>query len=292
MLDCIVISGLSGSGKSVALKVLEDLGYACIDNLPVRFLADCLDLLHQQGARQVALAIDARTAGDILSVPTTLAGLTDQIRSRVLFLEAEPATLLQRYSETRRPHPLSQRQQSQHASPLPLAECFAAEMRLLEPLKQHAHVIDTTSAKPQQLRSWVQDFAQTPQAPLLLTLCSFAYKDSPPRDADLVFDVRCLPNPHYVTELRALSGLDEPVANWLQREPYVAQMTEDIARFIERWLPAYTSDQRGYLTVAVGCTGGQHRSVYVAEQLARRFSSLMPVAVRHRAMGKLWSTSV
>lgn len=292
MLDCIVISGLSGSGKSVALRVLEDLGYTCIDNLPVRFLADCLTLLHAQGAPQVALAIDARTSGDILSVPKTLASLSPEIRSRVLFLEAEAATLLQRYSETRRPHPLSQRQQAQGSPPLPLAECFATETRLLEPLRQHAHVIDTTAAKPQQLRSWIEDFAHTPQAPLLLTLCSFAYKDSPPRDADLVFDVRCLPNPHYVAELRALSGLDEPVACWLQQEPSVAQMIEDIARFIDRWLPAYTHDQRGYLTVAVGCTGGQHRSVYVVEQLAQRFSGRSPVAIRHRAMGKLWPAPV
>jgi len=204
---------------------------------------------------------------------------------RVVFLDADDDTLVQRYSESRRRHPLTKRLRA-IGKPPSLKDCLALERELLAPLREQEHVIDTSQLTPGQLRAWVRDLVQTDRQPLLLTFESFAFKYGVPRDADLVFDVRCLPNPHYDSTLRPLSGRDAPVAQWLADFDTVGQMIDDITAFIHKWLPQYMLDTRNYLTVAIGCTGGQHRSVYVVEQLAQRFSDHAPLLVRHRIQDK------
>jgi UPF0042 nucleotide-binding protein len=200
---------------------------------------------------------------------------------RVIFLDANDNTLQQRYSESRRRHPLTDRLQKGGKSPS-LQECIDTEREMLAPLREQEHVIDTSDLTPGQLRAWVRDLVQADRAPVVLTFESFAYKRGVPGDADLVFDVRCLPNPHYDRNLRPLTGRDAPVAQWLAQFGSVETMIEDIAGFIRRWLPLYMQDTRNYLTVAIGCTGGKHRSVYVTEQLALRFADHSPLLIRHR----------
>jgi len=204
---------------------------------------------------------------------------------RVVFLDADTAILIQRYSESRRRHPLTDRLRAS-GKPLSLTDCLALERELLAPLREQEHVIDTSQLTPGQLRAWVRDLVQADRPPLLLTFESFAFKHGVPRDADLVFDVRCLPNPHYDSVLRPLTGRDAAVAQWLAGFEAVGQMVDDITAFLRKWLPLYTRDTRNYLTVAIGCTGGQHRSVYVVEQLARQFSGQESLLVRHRAQDK------
>ncbi|HET8598331.1 MAG TPA: RNase adapter RapZ [Castellaniella sp.] len=282
MLNIVLITGISGSGKSVALRMLEDTGYTCIDNLPVRFLHEFIASTQDSGLERVAVSIDVRTPGDLDDLPGILTSLRAMgIALHVIFLDADDHTLMQRYSESRRRHPLTDRlrQEGRDAS---LQDCIARERELLAPLRNQEHVIDTSDLTPGQLRSWVRDLVQVDRASVILTFESFAYKRGVPHDADLVFDVRCLPNPHYDPQLRPLTGRDEPVAAWLAQFGSVEAMIEDIAGFIRKWLPLYMQDTRNYLTIAIGCTGGQHRSVYVTEQLARRFADHSPLLVRHR----------
>ncbi|WP_459616742.1 RNase adapter RapZ [Bordetella sp. 2513F-2] len=282
MLSVVLITGISGSGKSVALRTLEDTGYTCIDNLPVRFLGEFIEDARRDVMDRIAIAIDVRSPGALADLPDVLATLRDmEVSLRVVFLDADTDTLVQRYSESRRRHPLTDRAARGGHSPS-LTECIDLEREMLAPLRDQAHVIDTSNLTPGQLRAWIRDLIQADRAPLVLTFESFAYKRGVPNSADLVFDVRCLPNPYYDRTLRPLTGRDQPVADWLAGFDAVGQMIDDIAGFISRWLPAYTQDTRSYLTVAVGCTGGQHRSVYVVEQLARRFASHRPLLVRHR----------
>src|SRR5690606_38856570 len=197
-------------------------------------------------------------------------------------LDANTQTLAQRYSESRRRHPLTDRLSRGGQAPS-LLDAISLERDLLAPLREQEHVIDTSGLTPGQLRSWIADLIQDDRPPLVLTFQSFAYKRGVPNDADLVFDVRCLPNPYYDRNLRPLTGRDEPVATWLASFDVVGQMIDDITGYLRRWLPQYTQDTRNYLTVAVGCTGGQHRSVYVVEQLAKRFADHDPLLIRHRA---------
>jgi len=275
----VLITGISGSGKTVALHVLEDAGYLCMDNLPLRFLRDCVTSAHNDGIDRVAIAIDARAPGDLVQLPAVMAQLSDaEHLLRVVFLEANNTVLQQRYDESRRRHPLSMRGQTT----VPLQECIQIERSLLEPLRDAAHVIDTSYTTPGQLRDWVLGLVKADRVPVLLTFASFAYKHGVPSDADLVFDVRCLPNPHYDQALRSLTGRDMAVAQWLAQHEDVQAMLRDIATFVRRWLPHYLHDTRSYLTVGIGCTGGQHRSVYMVEQLARQFSDHPAVLVRHR----------
>src|SRR5690606_39033913 len=265
MQNIVLITGISGSGKSVALHLLEDAGYICVDNLPVRFLREFIATTREQGVERVAVAIDVRTVGDLHELPATIQELRAQGTAfRVIFLDANDYTLRQRYSESRRRHPLTDR----------LAQQCATVPSLQD-------TIDTSDLTPGQLRAWVRDLVRADRAPVVLTFESFAYKRGVPGDADLVFDVRCLPNPHYDQALRPLTGKDEPVAKWLSQFGSVEAMINDIAGYIERWLPLYMQDTRNYLTVALGCTGGKHRSVYVTEELARRFANHAPL-VRHR----------
>jgi UPF0042 nucleotide-binding protein len=283
MFSVVLITGISGSGKSVALRLLEDAGYTCVDNLPVRFLEEFIEGTRKDGsAERVAVAIDVRTPGELAELPSIINSLqASGTHVRVIFLDADTGTLVQRYSESRRRHPLTDRATHNGRTPS-LTDCIALEREMLAPLREQAHVIDTSAATPGQLRTWIRDLVQADRAPLVLTFESFAYKQGVPNSADLVFDVRCLPNPHYDPALRPLTGRDAPVAAWLAAIPAVGRMIDDIDGFLRRWLPDYMQDTRSYLTVAVGCTGGQHRSVYVVEQLAKRFADHQPLLIRHR----------
>ena len=282
MFKIVLITGISGSGKSVALRLLEDAGYTCVDNLPVRFLHEFIASTRDSKLERVAVAIDVRTAGELAELPDVITSLRAMgMAFRVIFLDANDHTLKHRYAESRRRHPLAERLQQDGKSPS-LQECIDTERELLAHLREQEHVIDTSDLTPGQLRAWVRDLVQADRAPVILTFESFAYKRGVPGDADLVFDVRCLPNPHYDSNLRPLTGRDAPVAEWLAQFGSVETMIDDIAGFIRRWLPLYIQDTRSYLTVAVGCTGGKHRSVYVIEQLAQRFADHSPLLVRHR----------
>ena len=278
-MQLVLISGLSGSGKSIALHVLEDAGYYCVDNLPATLLPPLVRQLREEGYERVAVAIDVRAGTSIAALPQQLRDLQALgVPTRFVFLEARDETLIARFSETRRGHPLSNADTT-------LAEAIVRERGMLENIAGLGNRIDTSSLNPNALRAWILDFVQ-PAASQGLTLLfeSFGYKHGIPLDADLVFDVRCLPNPHYDPALRPLTGRDPEVARFLEGQAEVGKMAEDIRRFLAEWLPSYVRDNRSYLTVAVGCTGGQHRSVYLAEWLASQFRDRARVLVRHRAI--------
>lgn len=280
----VLVTGMSGSGKSVAIRLLEDAGYYCVDNLPARFLPDVCAFLEAGGHREIALSMDSRSEASLTEAPAMVEALRAAGHDvRVLFLTASSAALVQRYSETRRRHPLSMRGQLQ-GQEATLSEAIERERELLAPMADLAHVIDTSELQPNTLRQWVRQFADVPPAVLVLAFESFAFKQGVPLAADFVFDVRNLPNPHYEPALRPLTGRDEPVRAFLEAVPAARAMLDDIAGFIAKWLPSYVADNRHYLTVAIGCTGGQHRSVYFVEELARRFRSERAVLVRHRAL--------
>ena len=283
----VIISGLSGSGKSIALNILEDAAYYCVDNLPSQLLPQLIEHLGQQGYDKVAVAIDIRGGDSVEQLPQQLDiwRANRAIDLQFLFLDAKTDTLLKRYFETRRRHPLADEQRT-------LTEAIAAERQRLERLAELGHHIDTSDLKPNALRNWIRQFI-TPESRRGLTLLfqSFGFKHGVPLDAELVFDVRCLPNPYYEISLRALTGRDAPVVDYLEAEPEVLRMRDDIARFIDTWLPCYVRDNRSYLTVGIGCTGGQHRSVYFAEWLGQYFHDQARVLVRHRELSPLPATN-
>lgn len=285
--DLIIVSGMSGSGKSVALQSLEDIGYYCIDNLPAVLLPEFNEYLpdHTSGGDDeiagAAVSMDARNSNFLDDLEETLEILKEQGRAcRILFVDAEEQVLVRRYSETRRKHPLT-------SSSTPLVEGIRLERKMLQPLRDRAEkVLDTTETTPHQLRGQVRDFAggSSVDGPLIL-LESFGFKHGSPREADFIFDVRCLPNPHWEDHLRPLTGLDEPVAEYLESQPMVLEMTEEIFSFLKKWLPGFASENRSYITVAIGCTGGQHRSVYICEQVVKRFIDRgIGAQVRHRQL--------
>lgn len=275
----VLITGLSGSGKSVALNALEDAGYYCVDNLPVSLLPELVAVLSRAGYSSVALSIDVRSGEGLGRLPqqlTELRGAGTDVK--VLFLEAKDDTLIQRFSETRRRHPLADGQRT-------LPESIARERELLEQIEDVSHHIDTSELSPNALRNWVREFIEVPTAGLTLLFESFAYKYGVPLDTDMVFDVRCLPNPHYDPKLRPFTGRDEPVVEFCRNDPAVRKMLEDIRRFVDEWLPCFDRNSRSYLTVGIGCTGGRHRSVYLAEELAAYFRTRHGrVLVRHREL--------
>lgn len=280
----ILISGISGSGKTVALSALEDAGYFCVDNLPPELLREFI-WLERQFTRRVAVAVDIRTAGSLPLVRPLLEQLrAEGVPIHSLFFDAGTETLVRRFSETRRRHPLAENEANGVVSRSILVESIQRERELLADLREASTLIDTSDLRPAQLRAWVRQLAGAAGSSLTLVFESFAYKHGVPRDADLVFDLRVLPNPHYVRELRPLTGRDGGVIDYLAGQPEVAEMMAFIESYLARWLPAFDQDQRSYLTVAVGCTGGQHRSVYFAEQLARRFGARAPTLVRHREL--------
>jgi len=271
-----LITGLSGSGKSVALHVLEDHGLYCVDNLPVSVLAPLVHELQASAQPRAAIGIDVRSGTSVMSLPAEVGQLRAQGHDvRVLYLEASDDTLVTRFSETRRRHPLSD-------GSCALEECITREREILESIGELGHRIDTSRLSAGSLRERVLEVIGIDRSRLTLLFESFAFKHGLPRDADLVFDVRSLPNPHYDPRLRPLTGRDPDVAAFLAAEPEVMRMLADIRRFVGDWLPSYGRDNRSYLTVAVGCTGGQHRSVYLVEQLATGFAGSARVLRRHR----------
>jgi UPF0042 nucleotide-binding protein len=277
-MQLILISGLSGSGKSVALKTLEDAGFYCVDNLPAELLPALILNLRESGNTRIGVSVDVRSGGSVQSLPQHIDALKAQgLDVHLLFLDAQTDTLVKRFSETRRLHPLNDGVRT-------LPECVAHERELLTEIGSIGHRIDTSELGANALRAWVKQFIQLDRARLTLLFQSFGFKHGIPLDADLVFDVRCLPNPHYDPVLRPLTGRDAPVIEFLQNTTMVDKMYDDIRRFVEDWLPNYIADNRSYLTVAIGCTGGQHRSVYLSERLARHFHSQQQVLVRHREL--------
>ncbi|MEB2336546.1 MAG: RNase adapter RapZ, partial [Burkholderiales bacterium] len=272
MMRVVLVTGISGSGKSIAINVLEDDGYFCIDNLPIRFLHEVITSLREAGHDKVAVSVDARSGDSVSDLREISSGLGRYGHDvKIIFLNARTDTLVQRYSETRRRHPMSLRAGAGGETAPTLVESIERERELMAPLEDIGVSLDTSDLHPNVLRSWVRDVVGTERAPLTLLFESFAYKHGVPLDADLVFDVRCLPNPYYTAELRPLTGLDAPVAEYLQSIPSVQRMIDHIGDFLHTWLPHYILENRSYLTVALGCTGGQHRSVYCVEELARRF---------------------
>ncbi|PJE80846.1 RNase adapter protein RapZ [invertebrate metagenome] len=280
----IVISGRSGSGKSTALHALEDEGYYCVDNLP----ASMLDRLPEdissshQAPRQIAVSIDVRNLpGALAQFPRLLKKLRNkQIECQVLFLDADSNTLIKRYSSTRRKHPLTNNDRS-------LAEALELETRLLAPVLSTTDIkIDTSPLSVHDVRKRIKAlFCHGSQNNLTLLFQSFGFKHGVPVDSDMVFDVRCLPNPYWIEALRKYTGKDKPIQEFLEKEPDVIRMYDDIAHFINKWLPHFETGQRSYMNIAIGCTGGQHRSVYLTERLGQSFEKKRPsVQVRHREL--------
>jgi len=285
-MQLFLISGLSGSGKSVALKVLEDSGYYCVDNLPADLLAALVEHLQRAGYSNIVVSIDVRSANSVQRLPPLLQKIRQQgVDVHVLFLDAQTETLVKRFSETRRLHPLSDAASLANGKQgRTLPECVQHERELLAEISSIGHHIDTTELNANALRAWIKQFIQVDRARLTLLFESFGFKHGVPLDADLVFDARCLPNPHYNPALRPLTGNDTAVIEFLENTPVAQEMFGDIRNFVERWLPCFVADNRSYLTVAIGCTGGQHRSVYLAEKLARHFEQQQQVLVRHREL--------
>lgn len=281
----VLITGISGSGKSVALNVLEDAGYYCVDNLPPALLPSLVATVSAEGGEGVAVAVDARSAESLAGLPHNVALLRGQGHDiKVMFLTATTHSLVARFSETRRSHPLSHavRPGENPASRRTLIECITEERERLSAIEQLGHVIDTSELSANKLRTWIKELVAIERAPLTLFFESFAFKHGVPLDADFVFDVRALPNPFYDLTLRPLTGRDAPVIAFLDAQPSALELLGDIRAFIEKWLPSFKTDNRSYLTVAVGCTGGQHRSVYMAERLAQYFNASERVVLRHR----------
>ena len=277
-MQLILISGLSGSGKSVALRALEDSGFYCVDNLPATMLTEAISLYRDYGFDRIAISVDVRSSPSLGALPQEMDKLRQMgVDVRLLFLEAQEETLVRRFSETRRRHPLS------GSGLLTVKECIHAEKEMLGSIQELGARIDTTDLAANSLRSWVKSLVEADGSRLTLVFQSFGFKNGLPLDADFTFDVRCLPNPFYDEALRPLTGQDQPVIDFFLNAPVVAEMTEDIRRMIARWLPHFSQENRSYLTVAIGCTGGQHRSVYIAEELAKAFAD-QQVMLRHRQL--------
>jgi UPF0042 nucleotide-binding protein len=261
----ILVSGLSGSGKSIALKVLEDSGYYCVDNLPATLLLEVVDFLAEAGHDRAAVSVDARSAA-VAALPENIAKLRSRgVDCRVLYLEANSPTLLRRFSETRRRHPLA-------GSGLTLSEAIGRERALLAGVAALAQRIDTSELQPRVLQNWIRELLALDAGSLTLLFESFAY--------------RVLPNPHYDPQLRPFTGRDSAVAEYLGRDAAVQRWLEDVRALLERWLPEIARENRSYVTVAIGCTGGRHRSVYLAERLAEAFRVQWRVLVRHRGLAR------
>ena len=278
-MQLILVSGLSGSGKSIALKVLEDSGSYCVDNLPATLLLEVADFLAEAGHDRAAVSVDARSAA-VAALPENIAKLRSRgVDCRVLYLEANSPTLLRRFSETRRSHPLA-------SSGLTLSEAIERERTLLAGVAALAQRIDTSELQPRALQNWIRDLLALDAGSLTLLFESFAYRDGIPLDADWVLDCRMLPNPHYDPQLRPFTGRDSAVAEYLGRDAAVQRWLEDVRALLARWLPEIARENRSYVTVAIGCTGGRHRSVYLAERLAEAFRAQWRVLVRHRGLAR------
>ena len=278
-MQLVLISGLSGSGKGVALNVMEDSGHYVVDNLPAALLPQLVSHLRGTGYQRIAVAVDVRSGASIAALPRQVEALRAMVNDlRFLFLDARDDVLIARFSETRRRHPLGDECST-------LGEAISREREALALIAELGQRIDTSDLAANTLRNWVKSFVGLePSSQITVLFESFGFKHGLPLDADLVFDVRCLPNPHYDPVLRPLTGKDGPVIDFLCRLEEVGQMVDDIYRFVASWLPSYVNDNRSYLTIAIGCTGGQHRSVYIAEKLAEQFRETARVQVRHRSL--------
>jgi len=285
--ELVLITGMSGSGKSVALHAVEDAGYYCVDNLPPELLLPFVQLEEQQSINKVAIAMDVRSASSLPLVPAQLAHLRlMDVDVRLLFLDATTEILVHRFSETRRRHPLS-RQDGQDVirdQQRDLVEAIELERELLSELREESHIIDTSLLRSSKLQGYIKSLISAPATQLTLMFESFAFKRGIPVHADYVFDVRMLPNPHYEPALRPLTGRDAPVADWLAEHGAVEKMASQITDFMNTWLPDLNQDHRSYVTVAIGCTGGQHRSVYLVELLSKRFAKEWVTLKRHREL--------
>ena len=282
-LEIVLITGMSGSGKSIALKALEDAGYYCVDNLPPELLCPFVSLEHRHHGNRLAIAMDVRSATSLPQVPLELERLRKEgVTVHSLFLDATTDTLVRRFSETRRRHPLSHDEIKE--GPRALMQVIELERELLADLREQAHVIDTSTLRASQLQGYVKALTSTLPDQLTLVFQSFAFKRGIPVDADYVFDVRMLPNPHYEPALRELTGMDAPVANFLRQQPEVELMSQHIEQFLAHWLEVLARNHRSYVTVAIGCTGGQHRSVYLVEKLATIFAPRWASLRRHREL--------
>lgn len=289
-LHLVLITGMSGSGKSVALNALEDLGFYCVDNLPPELLLALIELERSHHVGRLAIAMDVRSAGSLPLVPRQLAQIKSQgLQVDSIFLDASTDTLMRRFSETRRRHPLSKTDNPDHHPDQhrALSEAIELERELLSELRADAHVIDTSIIRPTQLQSYVKSFIHAPDDQLTLVFESFAFKRGVPNDADFVFDVRMLPNPHYEPGLRELTGRDGQVIEFLQKQADVQAMLDHIHAFLDHWLEAMARNHRSYVTVAIGCTGGQHRSVYLVEQLNALFAQRWSTLTRHRELAAI-----
>lgn len=280
-MQIIIVTGLSGSGKSIVLRVLEDSSFYCIDNLPATVLPQISQHLNATNHSKIAISIDSRSAA-LEALPMAIERLkSDGNQVQVWFLEAAVETLVKRFSETRRKHPLSNESTT-------LAESIASEREMLAGVAELGHHIDTSNLSANALRNHIRDLLKqdnSADAGLVLLFTSFGFKNGIPLDADFVFDIRSLPNPHYDQDLRPLTGKDSAVQDFLAKQPAAVEMLADIQHYIEKWLPGFNQDNRSYLTVAIGCTGGQHRSVYFVEQLASHFKRQKhPVIIRHREL--------
>lgn len=278
----VLISGLSGSGKSVALRQMEDSGYFCVDNLPLEMLPALVSYhIERADETELAVSVDVRSGIDIAQAREQIAYLRGLgHRVEVLFVEAEEGVLVRRFSETRRGHPLRNQDMT-------LLESLKKEREWLFPLKEIAYCIDTSQMNAQQLRQAVRQWLKVERTGLLVILESFGFKYGVPANADFMFDMRSLPNPYYDSELRPYTGMDKPVWDYLDGQPLVQEMVGDIERFVTHWLPRLEEESRSYVTVAIGCTGGQHRSVYVVEELAGRLQGRYELLIRHRQMQNL-----
>lgn len=271
-----IFTGLSGSGKSVALKTLEDLEFYCIDNLPIKLLDSCISTLVNQGYTNVAISLDVRNPSSLGVLPAEIQNLSKRaVEVKIIFLDSSNESLIRRYSESRRPHPLSNANRT-------LIECIQEERILLQAIKIKAERIDTSRLAPQQLKNWVRGLIKNKKQQFQLILQSFGYKHGIPLDTDFTFDVRCLPNPFYENELKNLSGIDLEVGTYLNKSSDTEKMVKTIYEFVKQWLPNFISEGRVTLAISIGCTGGQHRSVYVVEQLNNKFKSDYRTLVRHR----------
>jgi UPF0042 nucleotide-binding protein len=285
--ELVLITGMSGSGKSVALHALEDAGYYCVDNLPPELLLPFVQLEAQLSASQVAIAMDVRSASSLPLVPAQLEKLRAlDVNVRLLFLDATTDTLVHRFSETRRRHPLSRQDGSDahRDQQRDLVEAIEHERELLAELREESHIIDTSLLRSSKLQGYIKSLISAPATQLTLMFESFAFKRGIPVHADYVFDVRMLPNPHYEPLLRPLTGRDAPVAAWLAEHGEVDKMASQISDFLHTWLPSLNQDHRSYVTVAIGCTGGQHRSVYLVELLFQHFAKDWVTLKRHREL--------
>jgi len=278
-MDLLLIGGVSGSGKSVALAALEDSGYYAISNLPLTQLGALLTHLAAAGESRVAIGLDVKTDHGVAGVPVAIAAAQEAgWKVRFLYLDAKTDTLVKRFSETRRRHPFSNDDRT-------LREAIEFERSLFADVRALGYSFDTSDLSASALRTWIKDFISVDPTRLTLLFQSFGFKHGIPLDADLVFDVRCLPNPYYEEALAPLTGRDKAVIDYLEQQPEVERMYSDIYHFVASWLPDYARDNRNYLTVAIGCTGGQHRSVYLVERLASIFGNRYQVLTRHRELG-------